>query len=364
MTVQYSIMELETEVLQLQSEVTRLEHTVHAQQAALKHGPVSASTRSDPKAPLLWRSCPSLVCGVVRPHVVTLDNEVYVGGGNTRNLEMSRRVHKFVPGTERWESLPITPYLTFALTTVKGFITTVGGVNTISSLTTGDLFHFDGKSRKWKKTFPAMPTKRCAASATSTIDYAVVAGGIHEDGRSYLSTVEVLDVGTMKWSVADPLPKPTTFMCITTCNKTNRIYLLGGLTKQGSIHSVFSCILTDLVRSSADVDSLPATETDGSVWEDIAQTPYHRMGCIALGGKLVVASGLNDEDHVTKSVHVFDPVTQQWTVSGEMAASRSSCSLASLGEGQLMVVGGYTNPQNWMNSLTTDVMECVNLCVE
>ena len=352
-------------MLQLQSQVARLQHTVRAQEAelnSLKKEPASTQDgghSNGSSTPLLWKSCPSLECGVVRPHLVTLGNEVYVGGGNTRNLEMSRKVHKYIPGAEKWDSLPITPQLTFSLTTVKGFITVVGGVNVVSSLTCGDLLHFDAQSKKWKKTFPAMPTKRSAASAISSPDYAVVAGGIHENGHSYLSTVEILNTDTMQWNKADPLPKPTIFMCITMCNLTNRIFLLGGLTRGGSVGSVFSCILSDLVESSHS-----NTRPGADAWEEITQAPYHRMGCLAVGGRLVVASGIHTEGHVTKSVHVFDPNSRQWEVCGEMAASRSSCSLASLSEGSIMVVGGYTNPQNWMTSLTTDVMECVNLRVD
>lgn len=350
----------ESEVLQLQSQVAQLQRTVHAQRAELdilKNEPASTQSSSvSSETPLLWKSCPSLECGVVRPHLVTLGNEVYVGGGNSRNLEMSRRVHKYVPGADKWESLPITPQLTFSLTTVKGFVTVIGGVNVVSSLTCGDLLHYDEQLKKWKKTFLAMPTKRSAASAISSPEYTVVAGGIHENGHSYLSTVEILNTDTMQWSKADSLPKQTIFMCITMCNTTNRIFLLGGLTRGGSISSVFSCVLPDLVESSH-------SDTK-DVWEEITQAPYHRMGCIAMGGKLVVASGLNSEGRITKLVHVFDPKTRQWKVGGEMAASRSSCSLASLGEASIMVVGGYTNPQNWMTSLTRDVMECVNLRVD
>ena len=125
---------------------------------------------------------------------------------------------------------------------------------------------------------------------------------------------------------------------------TDRIYLLGGLTKQGSIRSIFSCVTADLVSST------PTTDGDGggAVWEDIAQTPYHRMGCIAMGGKLVVASGLNEDDRVTTTVHALDPTSREWTTVGEMAAARSSCSLATVAEGRLMVIGGYVNPRNWM----------------
>lgn len=353
------------EVVRLQRQVAELQGMMSAQQEELdslkSQAVVTLPSTDDNPASLLWRACPSLECGVVRPHLVTLGNVVYVGGGNTRSLEMSRRVHKYVKGGEKWESLPITPYLTFALAAVNGHITVVGGVNIISSLTCGDLLHFDPDTKKWKNTYPPMPTKRCAASAANAHKHVIVAGGIHENGQSYLNTVELLDTSTLQWSTAAPLPKPTSFMCMTVCETTDRVYMCGGLTKQGSIRSIFSCVTTDLVRSSATKET---SGVDNAVWREIAQTPYHRMGCLALGGKLVVASGLNDNDHVTQSVHVFDPVSHEWAEVGKMAASRSSCSLVSLAEGRMMVVGGYINPRNWMTSLTTDVMECVNLQID
>lgn len=82
--------------------------------------------------------------------------------------------------------------------------------------------------------FPAMPKKRCASSATSTESYLIVVGGIAENDRQYLNVVEVLDLSTMTWMKADPVPKPVTFMPITACSVTNRIYLLGGLTQRGA----------------------------------------------------------------------------------------------------------------------------------
>ena len=208
-----------------------------------------------------------------------------------------------------------------------------------------------------------MPTKRCAASATTLGNHLVVAGGIHENGKSYIGTVEVLDTDKLQWSCVSPLPKPTTFMSIASCEVTDRIYLLGGLTKQGSIRSVFSCVLTNLLNSISDGETTEDTkdEPQNRVWEDVAETPYHRMGCIAVSGRLVVASGLDQHDRTTRGVHALDPVSRKWEKVGEMPAARSSCSLASRGSGRLMVVGGYIDPRNWMASLTTNVMECVNL---
>ena len=353
------------EANRLRDEVVRLQERVSAQQAALDKLEKERYCGRDGAlmngADLLWRACPPLGCGVVRPHLVILGNTVYVGGGNTSILETSRRVHKFVAGSNEWESLPITPYFTFALSTVAGQLTIIGGINILSSLTSADLLTFDGNINKWKKTLPAMPTKRCAASATTLHKKLVVTGGIGKDGSTYLDTVEVLDSDKLEWTCASSLPKPTSFMSITSCEATNRIYLLGGLTKHGSVRSVFSCFLKDLVASASQVKSEKGEGEGESVWEVLTETPYHRMGCLAMKGRLVVASGLDQKDKTTRSVHVFDPTLQKWDRIGAMPASRSSCSLASLGEGRLMVVGGYLNPSNWMTSLTTDVIECVNM---
>ena len=46
-----------------------------------------------------------------------------------------------------------------------------------------------------------------------------------------------------------------------------------------------------------------------------------------------------------------------------MPAARSSCSLAVVSGDQILVVGGYVDPRNWMGSLTTDLMATVNLKV-
>ena len=138
--------EMETEVERLRGEVVRLQQRVLAQQMELDNlknqsGPADhaherGSNNVDDLggADLLWRACPPLKCSVVRPHLVTLGDTIYVGGGNTPNQEMCRRVHKLVPGADKWESLPITPYLTFALAGVNGHPTVNGSATSSSAL--------------------------------------------------------------------------------------------------------------------------------------------------------------------------------------------------------------------------------------
>lgn len=166
-------------------------------------------------------------CGMVRPHIVTHGNNVYVGGGNTGKMEFTRTVMKYDIATDIWTSLPITAYYTFSMILIKGLVTIIGGHSIVTACVCDVLTSYEDGSKKWSVKFPPMLTKRSASSAVSTSSHVVVAGGISDDDV-YVSVVEVLDISSMEWSVVCPLPQPVTFMSIAACNLTGQIYLLGG----------------------------------------------------------------------------------------------------------------------------------------
>ena len=122
--------------------------------------------------------------------------------------------------------------------------------------------------------------------------------------------------------------------------------------------SVFSCSLSGLIASGTNLK-----EENNSVWKIITKSPYLRSGGAAINGMLVIASGLEESGEVTSVLHSFDPETEQWTELGAMPSARSSGSIAILPGGQLLIVGGYFKPKNWVGSLTKDVMATVNLKV-
>jgi len=169
----------------------------------------------------------------------------------------------------------------------------------ILSLVTNTLFSFDEeKTERWCQRFPAMPTKRCATSAVSTETYLVVVGGIAENERVYLDVVEILDLSSLTWLKAEPVPKAVTFMSLAACSVTNRIYLLGGLTQRGAIQSIFSSYIPDLVGSC---------NKASDAWEEITEAPFARSGGSAINGKLITASGLDSKDMTTTAVHALTP---------------------------------------------------------
>ncbi len=124
------------------------------------------------------------------------------------------------------------------------------------------------------------------------------------------------------------------------------------------MNSVFSCTISELVATGKKTGS---EWKESNVWKIITNSPYCRSGGAVINGKLVVASGLEDSGDISNGMHYFDPQNKNWTVIGEMPSGKTSCSIAVLPGGQVIIVGGYTKPKNWIGSLTKDVMATVNL---
>ena len=311
-------------------------------------------------SPLLWKGCARLPSGFVRPNVVVKGTSVFVGGGSGSSLEISRTVFQYNTDFDKWSNLPLAPQHTFALVVVRDTVTAVGGVSEYSTITSA-LASFEENTRTWGRKFPAMPTERCASSALATDTHLIVIGGASGKSRSYSNAVEILDLSTFVWSRAAPAIAPMSYMSITLCPARRMLYLTGGLTEQGSVRTIFGCQIDKLLRSRQDCNTTAGRNVTGTVWEIITDAPYVRSGCVAVNGKLVTGSGLDGDQKITNCLHVFSPDVTSWQSLGVMPASRTSCSMAVLDNDRLIVVGGYINPRDWTHSLTTDVIECVNL---
>lgn len=306
---------------------------------------------------LLWRAIAPMPCGIVRPHVAVGEGGcVYVGGGNTGSVEQTRLVFKYEPGQKAWIALPITPYFTFSLALVDGSVAIVGGVSIVSNQASAAVASFvecAGRSGKWGHLLPTMPTAKSCTSSVCVGGYLVVIGGIGSNSSRYLRTVEVLDVREKNWSTATPFPMGVTFMSLSA--SSTRLFLTGGLDSSGAVRSVISCTIVALVSSAKNDDGTP-------VWEAIVDVPALRAGCCVVKETLVVFGGMSKRNgDIVRGVYALDLPSKTWRFLGDMPARRSSMSLAVTGESRVMVVGGYLDPRNWVKSLTTDVMEVLNI---
>jgi hypothetical protein len=77
-----------------------------------------------------------------------------------------------------------------------------------------------------------------------------------------------------------------------------------------------------------------------------ATTPMHvaRAGhaCVALqDGRVLVAGGASTQGDATKTAEIYDPVTADWSVVGEMAQARLGATATLLKDGRVLVAGGH-----------------------
>ena len=283
------------------------------------------------KLTFTWRSCEGAPCKMKRGSATVHGSMAYFGPDG------SRQVFSYNSDTEEWSTLPECPTTDFTLTVVNGLITAVGGTKFLLSNTLFSLMEDGG--RKWVEHFPRMPTKRKRTAVVCSGKALVVAGGWREGDR--VTTVEVMNTDTLKWSTASSLPHGLSDASATVCG--DRVYLAGGIVKyRRSTKTVLTCSLSALLQS------LMVRTKNQLVWFTLAYTPMIHSTCVTLNGKLLAVGGaVRQYPHFSgprltysNSIYLYNPVTNFWEITSHFTTAQHSCLVVVLPGNKLMVVGG------------------------
>ena len=338
---QYLILEREETVQDQQKQIEELQRqpSQRSGQRREEKAAASGAAASGGSIKLRWRD------GGRAPHKM-----------NGKATATNGRVAYFLPGQYRsagiltynyskseWSELPECPNHDFSLAVVNGCLTAIGG-QTPNNEVTNSLLSFFVTDRKWRVWFPPMPTKRCLTAVVCGTTSLAVAGGEGERFKK-LSTVEVMNLATLKWSTASSLPHPLyQAHSATLCG--DQLYLLGGFDQQKrKLKSVFTCSLSSLLQSchgqlGARLRGLFAIKSD--VWHKIADTQFYFSTSVQLHGQLLAIGGEDSDKRPTNAVHLYNTTTNSWEVVSHMATPRCQCSVAVLPNNELVVVGGHT----------------------
>ena len=253
-------------------------------------------------------------------HAVVLGNKVYVGGGDTPTTTQDSNIYvcDFTRGIA-WRTLKHSTRYP-ALTTYQERLVLVGGLNPSTHKPTNQLWVMEDE-QTWTQPLPPMPTPRWEASAVSTQQYLITAGGVDHHSSN---VVEVYN--GKQWVTTDPLPKYCYSMKSTLHD--GFLYLMGG---EGQGRSVFQCSLQLLTRYSPKKQSL---------WNSIQDAPYDYCSISTFGRALVAVGGQGNGKQ--KSLHVYDPLTRSWVHAGEMPEAVDSTCTVTLPSGEMLVIGGMT----------------------
>jgi N-acetylneuraminic acid mutarotase/sugar lactone lactonase YvrE len=183
----------------------------------------------------------------------------------------------------------------------------------------------DGDTRTWSPADP-MITGRTGFTATLlTNGKVLVAGGAVLSDPSYsLSSAELYDPTTNRWSLAAPMATPRSGATATLLSN-GKVLVAGGVDTSA-----------DQYLSSAELYD-PLSNTWSSA-RSMAHPRIAQTATLLANGKVLVAGG---GPQTLSSAELYDPAKNTWSAAGSMAIARLAGTAMLLGNGKVLVVGGF-----------------------
>ncbi len=262
---------------------------------------------------------------------VVIGDTVYVGGGDAHNDRDGCTVMKLEQ--DQWTKLPEYTAKCCAMTSLANRLVLVGGRDPRNNKRTNQLAVFE--SGEWTHPYPPMNIARIFSTAVSFNNHIIVAGG-NDDKVRALSSVEVLDVASRRWYIAQSLPNPRSDLKSTLIGNT--LYLMGGYDHTAyatkTVHHVDLDELIAKAHSNLDTPTL---------WQTLQEVPLVRSAPLSIGGSLLAIGGRDDRDNPSSSNHLYHD-TRRWVKVGDLPTARYSCTCSVLPSGEVIVAGGLTKP--------------------
>ncbi|XP_064407543.1 mitogen-activated protein kinase kinase kinase kinase 4-like [Halichondria panicea] len=259
---------------------------------------------------------------------VVIGDTVYVGGGSADNDRDRCTVMKLEQ--DQWTKLPGYTTKWFAMTSLANRLVLVGGHDPRNNKRTNQLAVFE--SGKWTHPYLPMNIARSSSTVVSFNNHIIVAGGRNEEPTS---SVEVLDVASRRWYIAQSLPNPRSGLKSTLIGNT--LYLMGGWDHTGcatkTVHHVDLNELIAKAHSNLDTPTL---------WQTLQEVPLMWSAPLSIGRSLLAVSGRDDRRNPRSSIHLYQPDTRRWVKVGDLPTARYCCTCSVVPSGEVIVAGGQT----------------------
>ncbi len=183
---------------------------------------------------------------------------------------------------------------------------------------------------------PNMSTKRAAHTATLLDDGKVlVVGGFVAGGRS-LSSAELFDPATNRFTPAGAMTVPRAGHTATRL-PNGKVLIVGGY--DGDY------LNTSEIYDPAAKRFTPAAKLVTSRSEHVATK--------LLDGKILIAGGVGTGWTFLRDAEIYDPATGAFTATGGMSAPRESHTSTLLGDGRVLITGGHKDRRSNMTIYRT-----------
>ena len=162
-------------------------------------------------------------------------------------------------------------------------------------------------------------------------NHIIVAGG--NDDKVYTSSVEVLDVASRRWYIAQSLPYPRSSLKSTLIGNT--LYLMGGFDHTRAIKTVHHVDLNELIAKALSNLDTP------TLWQTLQEVPLVFSAPLSIGRSLLAVGG-RDGENSSSSIYLYQPDTRRWVKVGDLPTARYRCTCSVLPSGEVIVAGGET----------------------
>ena len=269
---------------------------------------------------------------------VVIGDTVYVGGGYAHNDRDMCTVMKLEQ--DQWTKLPEYTARYFAMTSLANRLVLVGGNDPRNNKPTNQLAVFE--SGEWTHPYPPMNIARTFSTAVSFNNHIIVAGGRDDKGRT--SSVEVLDVASRRWYIAQSLPNPQTELKSTLIRNT--LYLMGGFDHtRSATKTVYHVDLNELIAKALSNLDTP------TLWQTLQEVPLVYSAPLSIGRSLLAVGGRDDRRNPRSSIHLYQPDTRRWVKVGDLPTARYNCTCSVLPSGEVIVAGGETKPFTYIQTV-------------
>ena len=270
---------------------------------------------------------------------VVLGNKVYIGGGEAYRDRDTCTVMVYDIQRDTYSTLPQYNARYFAMTALNDQLVLAGGMDLASGKPTNQIAVL--QSDKWTRPYPPMTIARRSSTAVSFNNHIIVAGGSDDQYRR-ISSVEVLDVTSNRWCIADPLPVVRSVMKSVVVG--DMCYFMGGVDHTGKRTKVVHRVnLKELTEKAVSMATSPATPEPISLWQTEEDTPLFRSAPLVLKQSMLAVGGLDDRSDVSTSIHLYQSGTRRWVKVGDLPTARFLCTCSVLPNGQVLIAGGMYN---------------------
>ena len=259
---------------------------------------------------------------------VVIGDTVYVGGGGAGNDRDMCTVMKLEQ--DQWTKLPEYTAKWFAMTSLANRLVLVGGHDPRNNKCTNQLAVFE--SGEWTHPYPPMNIARYSSTAVSFNNHIIVAGGV--DGKGQTSSVEVLDVASRRWYIAQSLPNPRSELKSTLIGNT--LYLMGGFDHtRRATKTVHHVDLNELIAKALSNLDTP------TLWQTLQEVPLVYSAPLSIGRSLLAVGGWDGKLNSSSSIHLYQPDTRRWVKVGDLPTARYCCTCSILPIEEVIVAGGH-----------------------